>query len=104
VKKFKSVFWSLILQYGVAGAIAAANGIGAGVVLLCSKLMKRPTISSELKEAALGVFLVQVLNTGWIMFLGDLDSVRKIWTYFSPPSLELFKPMCNNFDISNFVT
>jgi lipid-binding SYLF domain-containing protein len=37
--------------------------------------MKKPTISSELKEAALGVFIMQTLNMGWLMLLGNLTSI-----------------------------
>jgi len=62
------------------------NGVIALLTILISKGMKRPTISSELKQAALWVFVVQMLNMGWLMFLGNLDAIRKMWQYFTPPS------------------
>lgn len=90
----------LFLQFGMSLFIAITNGVTALIFMLIAKLMKRTTISSELKEAALGVFIMQVLNMAWLAFLSSIDSVRKIWGYYTPPSSTLFKALCENYDIS----
>jgi hypothetical protein len=83
----------------MSGLIAAVNGVTAGLYLLFAKLMRRPTISSELKELAIGVFIMQTLNMGWLMALGELESVRKIWAYYTPPTNILFNAICQDYTL-----
>lgn len=100
MNEFNDGISSIFLLFGMSGLIAAINGITAGVYILFSKLMKRPTVSSELKEAAIGVFIMQLLNSGWLMLFEGLDSVKLIWSYYTPPSNALFLPMCSNYTLN----
>lgn len=100
IESLNTGFNKFFIQFGVTLTIAGVNALIAVLVMLLAKLMCRPTLSSELKEASFGVFILQYLNTGWLIFLAGLESVRRIWDYYTPPSSPLFKAMCQNYDIS----
>ena len=101
VDKYRKPKDWLMLQYGSKLAISIANGLICLVSILFAKFMRRPTISSELKESAKGAFIMQILNLGWLNLLSNIGSFKKIWSYFSPPFEPLFRIMCRDFTISN---
>lgn len=99
IESLESGWNKLFMQFGMTFLICIVSGVVAACVMILTKFMHRPTLSSELKEAAYGVFLMQTFNFGWLIFLAGLDSVRKIWDYYTPPSSSLFKAICQNYDI-----
>jgi len=104
VDKFQHPSDWLMLNYGSKLAIAVSNGLICLVSIVFAKFMRRPTISSELKQSAIGAFIMQVLNLGWLALLSNIGSFKKIWSYFSPPFEPLFRVMCQDFTISKKIT